>query len=95
MTSGEYKRISELIESGDAEAQKEINMWLLNELKETHDALTTQVALNDFIFGTNSQLKRYIDNMVRNVALCVKADMLDNGLRVTFVDPDKYKEDKS
>ena len=91
MTSGEYKRMSDLIESGDADAQKEINLWLLNKLKEIGEILERQTVINMLNRVANSQLERYIDSVASNVALCVKADMIDNGLAVTHIDPDRYE----
>ena len=93
MTSGEYKRMNELIENGDVDAQKEINMRLLNELKEIGEILDRQSAINSLNRVSNKVSRRYIDSVATNIALRVKADLLANGLVVTHIDPDQYKKE--
>lgn len=91
MTSGEYKRMSELIENGDADAQKEINSWLLHELKEIGETLERQSAMNSLNRVANNVTRRYIDSVATNIAVCVKADMIANGLDVAHINPDRYQ----
>lgn len=91
MTSGEYKRMSDLIENGDADTQKEINLWLLYKLKEIGEILDRQAVINTLNRVANNQLERYIESVASNVALCVRADMIANGLAVTHVRPDRYE----
>ena len=91
MTSGEYKRMNDLIENGDADAQKEINLWLLYKLKEIGEILDRQAVINTLDRVANSQLERYIDSVATSIALCVKADMIDNGLAVAHINPDRYE----
>ena len=91
MTSVEYKRMSDLIENGDADAQKEINLWLLNKLKEIGEILERQSDINSINRVSNKVSRRYIDSVATNIALRVKADLLANGLDVTHIDPDRYQ----
>lgn len=97
MTSDEYKRMSDLIENGDADAQKEINSWLLHELKEIGETLERQSAMNTLNRVANKVTRRYIDSVATNIALCIKADMIANGLDVANINPDRYqyKEDEA
>lgn len=97
MTSNEYKRMSDLIENGDADAQKEINLWLLYKLKEIGEILDRQAVINTLHRVANNQLERYIESVATNIALCVKDDMIANGLDVAHINPDRYqyKEDEA
>ena len=95
MTDRDYKNIKAKINKGDLKYQKEINLFLLNELKELGKRCDQQIAINEIALSSNRKLKEYIDLVAENISMCVKADMRGNGLKVKFVDPDKYKEEES